>query len=884
MAKFVGKDSGGSDSRFFTTQKKGEMHELRLELHSTDRTTKVDAVKKVIASMTVGKDVSMLFTDVLNCVQTGNIELKKLVYLYLINYAKSQPELTLLAVNTFVKDASDPNPLIRALAVRTMGCIRVDRITEYLCEPLSRALRDEDPYVRKTAAVCVAKLYDIAPDLVQERGFLEVLHDLISDSNPSVVANGVAALSEITETSGQDVMKISASVLQKLLAALNECTEWGQVFILDSLAKYTPADSREAEGIIERVTPRLQHANSAVVMSAVKVILSYMEFIGNQSSDAIRGLTRKLAPPLVTLLNSNPEIQYVALRNINLIVQKRPNILENEIKVFFCKYNDPIYVKMEKLEIIIKLVSEKNIDQVLLELKEYATEVDVDFVRKSVSAIGRCAVKLERAAERCIGVLLELIHTKVNYVVQESVIVIKDIFRRYPNRYESIIATLCDNLDTLDEPLAKASMIWIIGEYAERIDNADELLDTFLETFEEEDPAVQLQLLTATVKCFLKNPDDTQEMVQRVLDMATEDSDNPDLRDRGFIYWRLLSTDPEAAKMVVLGDKPVIEDDTFRLEPSLLNTLMRQIATLSSVYHKPPEAFVVRGARDAGTGDEDDDEEEEEEYEDENDVHGGDLLDIGGLSVNDAADSHVQMTQVCSHEKSEGIDIFSRFRQINGVVTMELELRNVSSPQPVSSLAIQLNKNAFGLSPSKQQITLNPPISQGQRGTSSIELAVTPNMLAPIAQGQPASPQIQIAIKNMTGGNVFYFAANFNFEALFSPNGALERTAFIEAWKSIDDRKELYGTVPDLPPSSTDIDAVTQKFAASNVFFIARRPVPSAEGQEVVYFSARTMSSMDFLAELTFKQGVNACKICLKTESAAYGLLAKAALENLLRA
>jgi AP-1 complex subunit beta-1 len=622
------------DSRFFTdNKKKGEMHELRMELHATDRAVKVDAVKKVIASMTVGKDVSMLFTDVLNCVQTGNIELKKLVYLYLINYAKTQPELTLLAVNTFVKDASDPNPLIRALAVRTMGCIRVDRITEYLCEPLSRAIRDDDPYVRKTAAVCVAKLYDIAPELVVERGFLETLHDLISDSNPSVVANGVAALSEIAETSGKDVMKINASVLQKLLAALNECTEWGQVFILDSLAKYTPADGREAEGIIERVTPRLQHANSAVVMSAVKVILSYMELMGSQNSDSIRALTRKLAPPLVTLLNSEPEVQYVALRNINLIVQKRPHILENEIKVFFCKYNDPIYVKMEKLEILIKLVSEKNIEQVLLELKEYATEVDVDFVRKAVSAIGRCAVKLERAAERCIGVLLELIQTKVNYVVQESVIVIKDIFRRYPNRYESIIATLCDNLDTLDEPLAKASMIWIIGEYAERIDNADELLDTFLETFEEEDPAVQLQLLTATVKCFLKDPEDTQDMVQRVLDMATEESDNPDLRDRGFIYWRLLSTDPEAAKMVVLGDKPVIEDDTFRLDPALLNILIAQIATLSSVYHKPPEAFVVR--RGAGVAAEEEDD-EDDDYEDENDG-AVDLLDMGGMNVNEQA-------------------------------------------------------------------------------------------------------------------------------------------------------------------------------------------------------------------------------------------------------
>lgn len=73
--------------------------------------------------------------------------------------------------------------------------------------------------------------------------------------------------------------------------------------------------------------------------------------------------------------------------------------------------------------------------QVLLEFKEYATEVDVDFVRRSVRAIGRCAISLERAAERCINVLLELIQTKVNYVVQEAIIVIKDIFRRYPNRF-----------------------------------------------------------------------------------------------------------------------------------------------------------------------------------------------------------------------------------------------------------------------------------------------------------------------------------------------------------------------------------------------------------------------------------------------------------------
>lgn len=84
------------------------------------------------------------------------------------------------------QDCDDSNPLIRALAVRTMGCIRVDKITEYLCEPLRKCLKDEDPYVRKTAAVSVAKLHDISPQLVEDQGFLDSLRDLLSDSNPMV--------------------------------------------------------------------------------------------------------------------------------------------------------------------------------------------------------------------------------------------------------------------------------------------------------------------------------------------------------------------------------------------------------------------------------------------------------------------------------------------------------------------------------------------------------------------------------------------------------------------------------------------------------------------------------------------------------------------------
>ncbi|XP_004413396.1 PREDICTED: AP-1 complex subunit beta-1-like [Odobenus rosmarus divergens] len=183
-----------TDSKYFTTNKKGEIFELKAELNNEKKEKRKEAVKKVIAAMTVGKDVSSLFPDVVNCMQTDNLELKKLVYLYLMNYAKSQPDMAIMAVNSFVKDCEDPNPLIRALAVRTMGCIRVDKITEYLCEPLRKCLKDEDPYVRKTAAVCVAKLHDINAQMVEDQGFLDSLRDLIADSNPMAVPPNTISL------------------------------------------------------------------------------------------------------------------------------------------------------------------------------------------------------------------------------------------------------------------------------------------------------------------------------------------------------------------------------------------------------------------------------------------------------------------------------------------------------------------------------------------------------------------------------------------------------------------------------------------------------------------------------------------------------------------
>lgn len=94
----------------------------------------------------------------------------------------------------------------------------------------------------------------------------------------------------------------------------------------------------------------------------------YFDFL--TEGEILNSVNKKLAPSLVTLLASEPEVQFVVLRNIGIILQKRPLVLNQEMRVFFTKYNDPLYVKLEKLDIILKLSNEENIDQVLSELKE----------------------------------------------------------------------------------------------------------------------------------------------------------------------------------------------------------------------------------------------------------------------------------------------------------------------------------------------------------------------------------------------------------------------------------------------------------------------------------------------------------------------------------
>lgn len=219
-----------------------------------------------------------------------------------------------------LQDSESHNPLVRALSLRTMTSIPLPSIISAVIDPLRHGLKDSDPYVRKTAALSVAKLYSTPPGrttLDRSPHFIGALRDLLADSNPTVVANAVAALVEISERSEEIALRLNVTVAGKLVAALNECSEcvsswrsscsrssdhslsirrWSQVYILDSLLSFTPQNVLDAESLAERIAVRLQHANSAVVLTTVKVILYLMNYMADEQT--IKGLERKMGPPL----------------------------------------------------------------------------------------------------------------------------------------------------------------------------------------------------------------------------------------------------------------------------------------------------------------------------------------------------------------------------------------------------------------------------------------------------------------------------------------------------------------------------------------------------------------------------------------------------------
>ncbi|ORZ35573.1 adaptin N terminal region-domain-containing protein [Catenaria anguillulae PL171] len=403
----------------------------------------------------------------------------------------------------------------------------------------------------------------------------------------------------MSETGGEQ-LQVDVSMASKLIIALNECSEWYQVYILEALMNVIPPSPDDALLLAERVASRLQHSNAAVSLTVLRVLLymlSYLPRDNPQYVEPARQLGAKIVPPLVTLMSRGPEIQYTALRNILLIVESYPGILVKEVSVFFVKYTDPIYVKLAKLEILVRLVTPDNCSTILSELREYATEVDVEFVRRAVKYIGRCALQVESMADACMHALQHLISTKVSYVLQEAVVVVRDMFRRYPGKYEGMLGALTDQLEAIDEPDARAAYIWILGHYSTRIEGAADALRLFIKDTLTDPPAVQLAYITAVAKAAALGVPGGPQLLNELAAIMVHGVDNPDVRDRMVMYQRLIETHPASARVVLGVDtRPVVSPASDAIPGHLRQELLMHVGALASVLHRPPAAITGKAS------------------------------------------------------------------------------------------------------------------------------------------------------------------------------------------------------------------------------------------------------------------------------------------------
>ena len=782
---------------FSSHSKRSEVHEIREDLRSTSNTVKKYALRQTIASMTVGKDMSGLFSDVVNCMQSNNLEVKKLVYLYVNQYAKTQPDLAILAVNTFVKDASDYNPLIRALAVRTMSGIRLERVLEYLATPLRAALRDADPYVRKVACLAVAKVYESSPRLAREAGFVQTLQAMLTeDGNPMVLSNAVAALSSIARRAGtsaesQQVFRVDRSLLSRLLIALNECNEWGQVVLLEAVARYVPGDAREAQVILERVLPRLQHANSAVVLAAARVVRNVAA-----SSPAVS--SRKVLPAVLSLVSTRqpPEVVYVALRTLNAMAQLDRGSLPGHFRAFFCDFDDPPYLKQEKLEMLVLAAAAENYERVLPELMAYANEVDVELACTAVRAIGRIGLLVEAAADASMEALAGTVRQSAPHLTQAALVAVQELMRRYPGRYATATAVVqrlvavsrSVDADTgqlelvpYEDVAARAALFWLLGECAPA--DALPLLRSVVSAavgdggFLGEAPAVQLQILTAAARLWLRDAKAGQaaspsgELLRQALASAVSGAEESlDVRDRALLYRRLWE-EVSGLEAVLAAERPAVRAPEALWESEeVLRRWLSEIGSVASVIglvwvhsaDSPPDRFAgeggsvdasepVRGAASAPAP-----------------------TPWGGMSASPPS------RPLLSADRGRGLRI------TGGVVqeappkrrwALAMTLENLNVLPGASGFAVQLNRNVLGLVPAAPMQVRPPLLQAGDSATVVVPLEQRADHVDD-AKGRV----LQIAIKCSPLG-VLYFADTVPPTLIFrGASGAMDRCRFLQEW------------------------------------------------------------------------------------------------------
>ncbi|CAH2073042.1 unnamed protein product [Thlaspi arvense] len=622
--------------------KKSEVTDLKSQLRQLAGSrapgvddSKRDLFKKVISYMTIGIDVSSVFGEMVMCSATSDIVLKKMCYLYVGNYAKGNPDLSLLTINFLQRDCKDEDPMIRGLALRSLCSLRVPNLVEYLVGPLGSGLKDNNSYVRTIAVTGVLKLYHISASTCIDADFPATLKSLmLHDSDAQVVANCLSALQEIWSleaSHSEEACREKESLLSKpliyyFLNRIKEFNEWAQCLILELAVKYVPSDSNDIFDIMNLLEDRLQHANGAVVLATVKVFLQ----LTLSMTDVHQQVYERIKSPLLTLVSSgSPEQSYAILSHLHLLVVRAPFIFAADYKHFYCQYNEPSYVKKLKLEMLTAVANESNTYEIgivsnyvnmesgtktflfwlfnvaaslfsvhsVTELCEYAANVDIAIARESIRAVGKIALQ-QYDVNAIVDRLLQFLEMEKDYVTAETLVLVKDLLRKYPQWSHDCISVVGGiSSKNVQEPKAKAALIWMLGEYAQDMSDAPYILENLIENWEEEHSAeVRLHLLTAAMKCFFKRPPETQKALGIALAAGMADF-HQDVHDRALFYYRVLQYDVHVAERVVSPPKQAVSVFADTQSSEIKDRIFDEFNSLSVIYQKPSYMFTDKEHR-----------------------------------------------------------------------------------------------------------------------------------------------------------------------------------------------------------------------------------------------------------------------------------------------
>ncbi|XP_061750606.1 AP-3 complex subunit beta-2 isoform X11 [Nerophis ophidion] len=606
--------------------------DLKEMLDSNKDSLKLEAMKRIVAMIARGKNASDLFPAVVKNVACKNIEVKKLVYVYLVRYAEEQQDLALLSISTFQRGLKDPNQLIRASALRVLSSIRVTIIVPIMMLAIKEAASDMSPYVRKTAAHAIPKLYSLDPE--QKDQLIEVIEKLLADKTTLVAGSVVMAFEEVCP----ERIDLIHKNYRKLCNLLIDVEEWGQVVIINMLTRYARTqflnpnineslledgggdktfygsddeedeDEEEKEKKVEAAAmakrkpyvmdpdhrlllrntkPLLQSRNAAVVMAVAQLYFHL----------APKAEVGVIAKALVRLLRSHSEVQYVVLQNVATMTIKRRGMFEPYLKSFYIRSTDPTQIKILKLEVLTNLANETNISTILREFQTYIKSMDKDFVAATIQAIGRCATNIGEVRDTCLNGLVQLLSNRDELVVAESVVVIKKLLQMQPEKHSDIIKHMAKLTDNIQVPMARASILWLIGEYCEHVPKiAPDVLRKMAKSFTNEEDIVKLQILNLAAKLYLTNSKQTKLLTQYVLNLAKYDQ-NYDIRDRArFIRQLIVPTEKSGALskyakklFLALKPAPVLESPFKDRDHFQLGSLSHLLNAKAGGYQELPD-------------------------------------------------------------------------------------------------------------------------------------------------------------------------------------------------------------------------------------------------------------------------------------------------------